>query len=234
MRILSELLEGLLDIIYPPHCVICKQSDPKWFCPECQAKISYLEPPCCMRCGIPCNTGLCFDCRDINRSFSSANSAAQFSEPIVEAIHQFKYGGHIALADSLAQIMVNRFQKTELEGKFDLIIAVPEQDSRLIERGFNQAEELARRLASAISIEYVDGVLRKTKKTAPQVGLAAEARTANLRGAFSVALPGTVMNRSVLVVDDVMTTGSTLEEAARALKEAGASRIRGYTLARSI
>lgn len=227
-------MEGVLDIVYPPFCVVCGLSDPEWFCPDCRLKIEYLEPPYCIRCGIPCTTGMCSDCRDSKRLFTSANSATLFSEPIVEVVHQFKYGGHKVLADPLAEIMVERFQKTELPGKFDLIVAIPEEDTRLVERGFNQAEELATRLADAVSCEYLPNVLKKIRKTSRQVGLSAEARAANLLGAYSVNMPGTVDGRNVLVVDDVMTTGSTLEEAARALKEAGASHVRGYTLARGI
>jgi len=234
LRILKGILEGLLDIVYPPYCVVCGLSDPEWFCPDCRLKIEYLEPPYCIRCGIPCTTGLCSDCRDSKHLFTSANSATLFSAPVVEVVHQFKYGGHIVLADSLAEIMVERLPKTELQGKFDLIVAIPEEDSRLVERGFNQAEELASRLALAVSCEYLPNVLKKTRKTSRQVGLSAEARAVNLLEAYGVSLPGTIDGRNVLVVDDVMTTGSTLEEAARALKEAGASHVRGYTLARGI
>lgn len=234
MRIFNELLEGLLDIVYPPYCVSCGVSDPTWFCSVCRSKVEYLEPPYCVRCGIPCTTGLCTKCRDTRHSFTSAHSATQFSEPIVEVIHQFKYGRHIVLADPLAEIMIERFSKTDLQGKFDLIVAIPEEDSRLIDRGFNQAEELAIRLAKTVSVDYCPNILTKTRKTSRQVGLSAEARARNLLGAYSVARPETIVGRNVLVVDDVMTTGSTLEEAARALKEAGASHIRAYTLARGI
>lgn len=234
MNVIRSLIDGLLDIIYPPHCVVCNIYDRRWLCDECIAGIAFLEPPFCPNCGIPCTTGLCAECMEKSHLFKSANSAVEFSEPIVEIIHLFKYRGYIALADVLAQIMIDRFEKTSLRGKFDLIVAVPEHPSRIIERGFNQAEELAQRLSAAVGVEYAQNALLKTRKTSPQVGLQADKRASNLRGAYKAVNTIDLHQRSILVVDDVMTTGSTLDEAARALLDAGASSVRAYTLARSI
>lgn len=236
MELVRDFWSGALDLIYPPFCVACKQSSGSYLCPTCLEKIVLLTPPYCRKCGglCPGNVYLCPDCLVREYSFDSSCSAGVYEGALQDAIHALKYDGHIALADTLSELMIRAFPATFLARHTDVVVAVPIHHSRLLERGFNQSEELARRLCKAVSLPIESRVLVCRRKTSHQARLPKESRAVNIEGAFEVRNAGAIQGKRVLVVDDVFTTGATMNEAARALRDAGALEVRGFTLARSI
>ena len=225
---------GLLDLVYPTYCLVCEQESEDYLCAKCIESIDTISPPVCRKCGIPTEEYMCFECRERNYVFTMARSAAIYDGSLRNAIHLFKYSRRIVLADPLAQLMIRCLPDTRLVGKFDIVVPIPIHPSRMRERGFNQAEELARRLCEAINIPMNTQVLYKLKKTRHQANLPEDERLINLQGSFAVRNADMIRGRRVLIVDDVMTTGSTLNEAAQVLLSAGAGEVYGYTLARSL
>ncbi len=157
-----------------------------------------------------------------------------FDGALRDAIHALKYRSHEAVAEPLAEIMARAFAGTGLARHADVLVPIPIHTSRLLERGFNQSELLARILARRIGVPLEPRVLRKVRKTAHQVDLPLDERGINIRNSFSVRRPERIAGKRVLLIDDVFTSGSTLNEAARVLLAAGAREVRAYTLARSL
>jgi ComF family protein len=156
-------------------------------------------------------------------------SSAVFAPPLRTAIHQFKYRDGRALAAPLADRLIAVWEETGLTA--DMIVAVPLHSSRVSERGYNQSALLAQALAGAVGVALADDLLVRVRATRPQTHLKREERVQNVSGAFECRtnLPGT----RVVLVDDVCTTGATLEACARALRAAGAAHVQGLTVARA-
>lgn len=233
-RMARDVWAGLLDLVYPPHCLVCGAADDGYLCAACIEKIDFIEPPFCPVCGLPGDPGRCFDCGDRQFEFEFARSVGTFDGVLRKAIHALKYGSHIAMAGPLADLMARSFADTRLAGRFDFVTAIPIHRSRVLERGFNQADELARRLCDRLGLVYAPGVLVKPWPGKRQVELPHDLRTANMRGAFAAPRPAAVTGKRVLLVDDVFTTGSTLDEAAKTLLAAGCAEVYAYTVARSV
>lgn len=233
-QLARDLYTGVLDLIYPPFCVVCRKAGNHYLCPECIEKIDLIEPPYCRKCGTPTESYLCSECRDNEFVFEFSRSTGIFEGTLRTAIHTLKYDFHLALADPLADLMVRCFPSTHLAGKIDMVVPVPIHHSRKTERGFNQAEELARRLCKKVSLPIETRALVKSRPTKHQVDLPYEQRALNVTGAFVVKNRDLIQGKRILLIDDVFTTGSTLNEAAKALKNAGSAEIYAYTLARSL
>lgn len=233
MGIAREFCCGVLDLVYPPHCLVCAGDGSDYLCAECAEKIIFVEAPYCRKCGLPCESFYCGLCREREFVFECACSAGLFEGVLREAIHALKYDLRIAMAEPLGELMARSFPDTRLGAKVDLVIPVPIHHKRMVERGFNQSAELARIFCKRVSLPLQSGVLYKSRETRHQVDLPHDLRAINVAGAFSVRRADAITGRKVLLIDDVFTTGSTLNEAARTLRSAGAGAVYGYTLARS-
>lgn len=229
-----DAFSGLLDLIYPPHCLICRAEGQSYLCGKCIEKITLIKPPYCQKCGGPTESFHCQECRSREYHFESARSAAIYEDVMRQAVHELKYNNHINIAPPLAEIMALSFNDTGLAGRADIVIPIPIHRSRQIRRGFNQSEELARGFCSRLHLPMETSVLHKTKKTKRQMELPFDLRVGNIRGSFSVTHPEKIRGKRVLLIDDVFTTGSTLDEAAKVLREAGASIVYCYTLSKSL
>mgnify|MGYP001576399541 CR=1 FL=1 len=225
---------GLLDLIYPPHCLVCGEAGDDYLCAECVESIIFIEPPYCRKCGIPCESFYCETCKEREFAFECACSVGLFEGVLRETIHVLKYDCSIVMAEPLANLMARSFVDTRLGPKIDVVIPVPIHRKRMLERGFNQSVELARLFCERLSLPLELGVLRKPRETRHQVDLPHDLRATNVAGAFSVCNGGNLAGRNVLLIDDVITTGSTLDEAARTLRASGAGSVYAYTLARSV
>lgn len=195
----------------------------------------------CTRCGygfpstnIQSATPLCGGCRRSLFLFDFARAYSPFEDPLKEIIHQFKYRSHASLAKPLAGLLLSVYQANLKELSADLIIPVPLHKSRERERGFNQAFELARQFSRVARIPLPTELLVRTRPTKVQAGLSRRERRINLKGAFEVSRSGMIKDKTLLLIDDVFTTGATLNECAKILKEHGARRINVLTLARVI
>jgi ComF family protein len=170
-------------------------------------------------------------CRHAPATLTGIRSAAWFKGPLRQAIHAFKYSGQTALAVPLGHILEVGWANGNLPA--EAIVPVPLHPARLRERGYNQAALLARRLALATRLPVVEEGLRRTRATAVQMTLGAAERKLNVAGAFEGA-PGRLAGRRVVLIDDVCTTGATLEACSVALREAGAAAVWALTLARAV
>ena len=235
-KLAHDFVSGVLDLVYPPYCLTCGKAGEDYFCPECEEKIDVIPPPVCQKCGTPSESFHCPDCRDREFAFAFefARGAATFDGVLREAIHALKYQSRVVMAEPLGAIMSRCFPTTHIAGKVDLAIPIPIHKSRLVERGFNQATELARVLCKRTGLPLDASVLYKRRNTRPQAYLPFEERLINLEGAFAVRHPERIQGQRILLIDDVMTTGCTLHEAARTLREAGSGQVIAYTLARAI
>ncbi|MGC9324467.1 MAG: ComF family protein [Desulfomonilia bacterium] len=214
-RIFTELL--------PPRCLVCGSREPliKGVCSLCRSQILPIPEPTCDRCGSPCGTvGVCLQCQSHPPPFDKMVSAAVFDGLIKDIIHVFKYRKATVYKKFLAHLLFDAL--TPLNLTCDVLTFVPLHWTRMITRGYNQAALIAQELSGYLETDVRYDVIRKTRKTASQVGLKGRDRKRNIHGAFAAR---GVDASSVMVVDDVITTGQTAYEISRALKNAGASRI---------
>ncbi len=220
-----------LDWLFPPECGGCGKKGSRW-CPACQLAIEPIGTDVCPICGDPySNARICINCQQIPPTYQSLRSWAVFKGPLREALHHLKYRNDIGLGESLSRPLIDYLE--ELNWKIDLIVPVPLGKKRMKQRGYNQAALLARPIALAHTIDYSSKALLRVKEIPSQVGLTVNQRRLNVSGAFG-ANPFAVRGRSVLIIDDVTTTGATIESCAQALKELGARDIFALTLARTI
>lgn len=228
---LYHLLWNAVDWLFPPDCGGCGRAGVRW-CSECQQQIERIHGPHCPCCGEPqTDDVLCQECSAHPPAFKALRSYAAFQGPIREALHRLKYQRDIALAEALSKHLIELYN--DLKWNIDLVVPVPLSALRMKERGYNQSSLLGRPLAYAIERPFRPGVILRVKETRSQVGLSAAERRSNVNGGFA-ATRERVEGRTVLIVDDVTTTGSTVNACAQALCEAGASTVYGLTLTRAM
>jgi ComF family protein len=203
------------------------------FCEECQRKVEFLLPPLCPLCGYPSTSydRLCRRCLESTPAIDGIRSVAFFEGPLRQAVHGFKYRGLHSLAVPLASLMSACWRRAPLPA--DAVVPVPLHRRRLRERGYNQAELLARALGAEVGMPVRKDWLIRTRATSPQVDLDASERRANVAGAFQCPDSSAVAGRQVLLIDDVCTTGATLESCSLPLRRAGAQSVWAFTLARA-
>lgn len=221
-----------LDWLYPPRCGGCGQTGVRW-CEACQRDTRLLEGAVCERCGDPIDAqaGICAACRKCPPAYQALRSWAVFGGSLREALHRLKYQRDVALGEALSRPLIDLFQR--LDWRVDCVTAVPMGVARRAERGYNQASLLALPLALACGLPYQSRALVKTRETHSQVGLNAAERRENLAGAFQ-ADAKIVHGKTMLIIDDVTTSGATMQACALALLAAGALRVFGLTLARAV
>lgn len=232
------MLAELLDIFFPPVCPLCEGSIAEGlFCEACAGGLSSQKilGPKCVVCGTPFVSAsspdhICGVCQTQKMPFISSRSALAYNGAVVDAVHSFKYCGKVILGRPLGRLLAGTIN---LPLAPQAVIPVPLHKKRLRERGFNQALLLAREVARHLGarVDYTN--LKRLKNTAQQVQLKTEERRENVKGAFILERPGEVEGRTVLLIDDVYTTGATIMECAKVLKKAGAS-VHAITLARTV
>lgn len=223
-----RLREGLLDLLFPPRCAGCGAIGEQ-LCVRCLAEVRYIRPPLCRSCGRPMAAPkLCHVCRTSRPVVDGIRSVAHFEGPLRQAVHDFKYRGVRALAQPLAGLMVEYQRIHHLPA--DVVVPVPLHPQREAERGYNQAALLAEVLGNVLGLPVDLHLLERVRPTPPQVGLKAAERHNNVHAAFRST--SKAIGRQVLLVDDVCTTGATLNACGAALKAQGACSVWGLTLAR--
>lgn len=222
---LRKLKNDILDLIFPANCLNCGRLG-YFICDSCRGKIIKIKKQSCPFCHRESVGGrTCLRCRPSHRLAGVVALGFFHDSVLKEAIHHFKYEGISAAGRELAEMAA------PLVGEVDVFAFVPISKRRYNERGYNQAEVLAVELGLLLQKPLYRG-LRKTRHTERQVGLKRRDRLKNLRGAFVVRDKELVQGKRVLLIDDVLTTGATLEECAKMLRQAGAKRVTGLVLAR--
>ena len=203
----------------------------RW-CPECQARVPRVKSPFCEKCGIPTQNGdLCEKCKSNPPAYRVMRSWAVFDSPVQNGLHTMKYRQNIGLGESIAAQM-SEFVRA-LEWPVEIIMPVPLGKKRLKERGYNQVGLVARPLAYRLGLNYEPGAIWKARETRSQVGLTVAQRLKNVHDAYQ-ADPRIVTGKSILIMDDVATTGSTISACTEALLSAGAGNIYVLTIARAL
>jgi ComF family protein len=223
------MLSHLVDAVLPPRCGACRQIG-SWLCEPCRNRIRRLEEPMCRRCGVELEFAQkSCGCRGRLRALSRLRSAVAYEGPIELAVQRFKYAGWRRLAAPLALLLAERLVVEGLAAHE--VVAVPLHADRLRQRGFNQADLLARELRQRLALAEPPGRLLRTRATPTQVGHDRLWRLENVRGAFAWR-GADLSGRPLLLVDDVATTGATLEACAVALRSAGSGAVIGVSVAR--
>ncbi len=205
-------------------------------CRSCHSKLAPSPSPACAGCGRALQAALlpkdyvCGECRREDRAYGRLLAAWNYQKPIDEILRALKYRRLDYLGPLLAAALTERFHRELSE--VELVVPVPLHWRRRLQRGYNQAEVIARPVAKQLSIPLCQALARR-KATSPQTGLPRAERKKNLAGVFRPAKPATIDGRRVLLVDDVFTTGATLGAAAAALRESGAQVVYALTVART-
>jgi ComF family protein len=221
-----------VDSFFPRRCVGCGKVG-GFLCLECLGKLSRLLPPLCPKCGRPQASGIvCPICRQRQTEIDGVRSPFRFDEVVREAIHQLKYRNLKAIAPCLAELLADYLRSNPLPG--EALVCVPLHPRRLRERGYNQSSLLARELGRRIDLPVIEDCLIRVKQAKPQVrAVDVEERRRNVADAF-VCSNEKVRGKKIILIDDVCTSGATLESCAVALKNKGATSVWGLTLAREI
>jgi len=225
---------SFLDWVYPPRCMVCTNILPlyqktRWLCEGCSELLIPISPPICITCGAPVeeDEASCAPCRKRKRVFSNT-AVFVYDDVIRDVIHRFKYNGCPRYARGLAKIAVDSLGTGYFDG-VEALVPVPMYIKKRRRRGYNQAEELASAFSDLTNVPTLHGYLKRIRDTKPQAGLTPAERANNLRGAFALGKP--VGLKSFLIIDDIYTTGETLDVCVDLLKQGGAEQIRCLTLA---
>ena len=226
---LAKIPDLLLDLLFPRLCVGCG-TEGNFLCDSCIGTLPQLQTPFCDRCGLPIPENIiCPDCKNLPLTIDGIRSVYHHEGLAREAVHSLKYKNMKTLANPLAALMANYLADNPFE--IDTLVAAPMHAKRLRTRGYNQPELLARELSHLTGLYFAKDSLIRTKYTTSQVSLTADDRRNNVDGAFECK-DRFFQDKKVLLIDDVCTTGATLNACAIALKKGGAASVWGLTLSR--
>lgn len=240
---MRHLGTALLDLIHPVRCAGCARvflpSGAGFWCDDCLKGLPWVHGPLCPRCGSPFSDSptsgdhLCGECILGRYAFDTARSATEFKGVVRERIHQLKFGAQLHWIHPLSELLARTLSQQHIPA-VDLVLPVPLHISRLRYRGFNQSAILARALSRRTSIPVCFDLLVRRCRTEPQTRLSRQERLTNVKDAFHVLRPASVEGLALLLIDDVFTTGSTINECAKTLKSAGAAQVHALTVARAL
>lgn len=227
-----RFVSSLVNVVFPATCAYCRKVG-SLFCDDCRRLLQWVKEPVCTCCGrttLPAEK-LCASCTKRPLPLKQIRASVLFADPAARVIHKMKYEGAFGLAAPLADLMIAGWSDWAVP--VDLIVPIPLHPDRQKKRGYNQALLLAQRLSERFEWVLSPDLLARTKFTVPQVGLNATERLANVQDAFTINGKDMV-EKDVLLIDDVCTTGATLAAAAQVLLAAGAASVSGYCVARAM
>jgi len=214
-KLINRIYRTCRELLFPAECLGCGQEG-AYLCPDCHQKIKFLEKDNCPSLS------------DLNKVIA----ATSYHQPLVEKmIHGLKFRFIPELAEPLARLLIDCYGKIENKLDQPVIIPVPLNKKRLLERGFNQSELIAQKFAEHFRYPLLTDVVRRRRQTPHQVGLDRAQRLKNVAGAFTVDLPESIQGQNIIIIDDVLTTGATIVEIAKVLKNAQAKKIWALTVA---
>ena len=223
-----------LDTALLGHCALCRTGTHAGsLCANCEASLPWIANPC-RGCAVPMSgaePGLCADCLQDPPMFDHAWSAFRLAAPVHGMVHGLKYSARFSAAHLLGTMAAQKLARRP-EPLPELLIPVPLHPLRQLRRGYNQAQELARAIQTTLAIPVAPRAAIRVRATPDQIGQSAVQRRRNLKNAFEISLP--LQDLHVALIDDVMTTGTTLVELARACRKAGAKKVEAWALARAV
>lgn len=239
---MKDYVESLLELLYPEKntCFFCEVHDEaindRYICRDCEKAMKEIIPPICMKCSKPIDMNapenLCSDCRKHDHSFEMSRSVYAYEGSVKKGIYNFKYYNKPYFYRFFGRCLVDCMKENDYSG-LELVVPVPLHRSKMRKRGYNQSELLARYISKNTAIPFVD-ILKRIKKTPKQSQMTKEERGKNLKNAFDVkkGMAKVLAGKTVLLVDDVYTTGSTADECSSTLLKNGASKVFVITIAR--
>lgn len=228
LKLLSKIKEKALDLLFPAKCIECGR-DGGYICHTCLKSLSSIEPPICEYCGIPVSQGnLCEVCHQNPSEIDGIRSVYAFDGIVRKAVHQLKYNNLKVIAHPMAQLFHDRLSANDIP--YDVLVPVSLHSSRLRERGYNQSALLCRELGKLCDAPVDEKSLVRLRQTTSQTSFDRDGRRVNVEGAFD-CIDGTLAGKNVLLIDDVCTTGATLNSCAAVLKEKGVLSVWGLTFA---
>ncbi len=222
------------DLLFPRRCPVCDRVQPagRLICPDCEAGLHKINSPFCKKCGKPLldeQSEYCGDCARGKHRYLEGRALYEYPA-VRRSLYRFKYGGRREYAEYYGRELAAHLKEAILRWEPDALVPVPLHRARRRERGYNQAEALARVLGKALGIPVRSRLVKRVKKTLPQKRLDRRMRQNNLKRAFKIS--GNVVKlNTIIIIDDIYTTGSTIDAVASALQEAGVSRIYYISLA---
>ena len=225
---LDRITRGALDLLYPPACVLCGRNG-AFLCRSCCEELPRAGGPRCDRCWLPLSGESCWRCAARPLALDRLRCVWRYEGKVRRLVRDFKFRGFSCLALPLAGLLQASYVQHSLDA--DAVVPVPLHARRRRERGFDQALLLAKSLGQAMGLPVLDA-LERTRYDQPQSGLTRGQRLSNVEGAFRVRRPSTISGRHILLIDDVATTGATLDACALELHSAGAAGVSALTLAR--
>lgn len=224
----------MLNLLLPQNCLLC--ADPRGgdlgICAECLHDLPWLDVMVCRQCALPAHGTICGSCLKQQPAFDATQALFRYDYPLDRLLQHYKYQASLQLAHNFAKLWLERSGKSSLSSKPDLLIPMPMHPQRLKERGFNQALEIAKIISrnTDIKLDYTSCI--RSRHTAPQASLPHKERVKNMRGAFSCTHDLT--GKDIVILDDVITTGASLNELATTLKQAGAASVECWVIARTL
>ena len=229
---MGRFLQSLVSILYPPVCPMCGRvvqstGGRSVACRDCRRSLMYVGPNHCMKCGKPLdeeNGELCFDCEKTRHVYDQGAAVFQYSQGIKQSIYRFKYNGCRDFADWYGEEMYRICQEQLKLWTPQVIIPVPLHVSKERIRGYNQAELIAVELGKRSGIRVDSNILKRSRATTPMKSLNDQQRSENVEKAFTI-YQNSIKYKKVVLVDDIYTTGSTIDACARVLKKAGVDKV---------
>ena len=240
----ARVFETVVNAVFPRSCVGCglsRENGGSYLCGLCRDDIFVIDDPMCETCGMPADIDYdypaegfeCGWCRKGGYRFDRARSLGLYDSVLKELIHFYKYRNQPGVIEEIKPFLSGYFKACREEYQGYAVTSVPLHVKKLKQRGFDQSFVLAQTIAKILGLPHLTRPLKRIRETLPQARKNRAERYQNVRGAFEVVSPETVFKRSILLVDDVFTTGSTVNEVTRVLKKAKADRVQVFTLARA-
>ena len=229
---MRKILRKILELLYPSTCIFCGKLCGEGICKACREKVKYIREPRCKKCGKPIESReaeFCYDCRKQTFHYEQGRSLWLHQEPISNSIYAFKYKNRQVDGEVYGREMARRFEKLIRFWEIDVIIPVPIHKKKRRKRGFNQAELIAKEVGNILNIPVNCTSVVRMKETTPQKELGSRSRKRNLKRAFRVT-DCRLKGKRVLLIDDIYTTGSTIDSIAEILGKTGCEKIYFLTI----
>jgi competence protein ComFC len=234
----GKLLRPVLDFVLPAFCDVCDkplEKDERVVCEDCMSQIQFISEPYCLRCGKPTKgEKVCRSCFVHPHKLLRIRALGVYTGVLASLIHLLKYTRRLSLAARLGKMVFKLVMEDNFLRRAQLIIPVPLHPTRMRERGYNQSELLAKNIGKYLNIPLFTKALFRVRNTKSQTRLSTEQRRENVKGAFTVKNTTHIAKKHILLVDDVLTTGATLDECAIALLNGGASAVYAVTCAATV